>query len=196
MNITDHFKRISNITAYMAIFILIASCGGNKVKEDSKDVAEEHNDAKFDNAAQSAEAQFLVNAAEMNLEAISIGQLAQQNSTSIHVQELGKLMKQTHSKSFTDLTTLAKDKLATIPTSPTEAAQNDYKELTEKSGIEFDKHFADLMVREHTTAISAFEKASVDFTDEEIRNWATSMLPILRTNLDQAINCKKLCEKM
>lgn len=45
-------------------------------------------------------------------------------------------------------------------------------------------------------AIAAFEKASTDCRDTDIKEWAAAMLPDLNTNLDHAIDCQKKCEKM
>jgi putative membrane protein len=179
-----------------AILFGASSCMDNKKPEDTKDVAEEHNDAKFNNNKQEKDAEFLVKAAEINLEEISLGQLAQQNGRTTHVKELGKMMEDAHTKSLNDLTALAKKKMITIPTSPTNNSQEAYKKLNEKSGNDFDKQYADMMVSGHKDAIVVFEKASTDCSDSDIKEWATAMLPNLRTHLDHAIDCQKKCEKM
>jgi hypothetical protein len=48
--------------------LVIASCGFDQKPKDTKVVAEEQNDEKFDSNKQEKDAQFLVNAAEINLE--------------------------------------------------------------------------------------------------------------------------------
>jgi len=173
-----------------------SSCMDNKKPEDTKDVAEEHNEAKFNNNKQEKDAEFLVKAAEINLDEISLGQLAQQNGRTFLVKELGKMMEDSHTKSLKDLTALAKKKMITIPTSPTNNSQEAYKKLNEKSGNDFDKKYADMMVNGHKEAIAVFEKASTDCNDSDIKESATAMLPDLRKNLDHAIDCQKKCEKM
>jgi putative membrane protein len=193
----NRFKSpILQAAVFTAILFGVSSCMENKKPEDTKDVAEEHNDAKFNNNKQEKDAEFLVKAAEINLEEISLGQLAQQNGTTSHAKELGKMMEDAHTKALNDLTALAKKKNITIPTSPTDNAQADYKKLNDKSGIKFDKEYADMMVSGHKDAITVFEKASTDCSDSDIREWATAMLPDLRTHLDHAIDCQKKCEKM
>ena len=77
-------------TLIIAVIIGLSSCGNNNSK-DTKDVAEDHNDAKFDKNDNEKDAQFLVNAAEINMEEISLGQLAQQKGSTNHVKELGKI---------------------------------------------------------------------------------------------------------
>jgi putative membrane protein len=180
--------------SFIATVLLLISCGSNTKPVDTKEVAEEHNDAKFDNNKQEKDAQFLVNAAEINLEEIQLAQLAQKRGTAKHVQELGKMMEDAHAKSQRDLIALAQSKSISIPTSPTQDAQDAYKKLNDQSGSDFDLEYADLMVKEHKDAISTFEKASTDCNDTDIKNWASSSLPDLRTHLDHSIGCKRECE--
>ena len=197
MKKTNYIKEaLLQVTFVTTVLILIASCGYNQKPKDTKDVAEEHNDAKFDNNKQEKDAQFLVNAAEINLEEIQLGKLAQQNGKTTHVKELGKMMEDAHTKSLTDLTALAQTKMITIPTSPTDDAQDAYNKLNKKSGNDFDKAYADMMVSEHKDAISTFEKASTDGNDTDIRNWATASLPDLRAHLDHSIDCQEKCKEM
>lgn len=164
-------------------------------KEDPKDVAEEKNEAKFD-AKQEADAKFLVNAAEMNLEEIRLGQLAQLKGTLTDTKDLGKMMEDAHRKSLNELTVLAKQKLITIPTTLTDNGQNSYKKLNDKSGSDFDKDYCKMTVDSHKGAVSKVEKASTDSHDPDIRAWAASTLPSLRTHLDHAMTCQKKTENL
>ncbi|MDP3180182.1 MAG: DUF4142 domain-containing protein, partial [Bacteroidota bacterium] len=90
----------------------------------------------------------------------------------------------------------AKSKIVTLPTSSTNNAQDAYKKLNEKSGIDFDKAYADMMVSEHKDAIDIFDKASTDGNDSEIKNWATVSLPELRKHFDHSVECQKKCDNM
>lgn len=196
MNKNSYIKGALLLVTFVTIILLFSSCSNNQKPEDTKDVAEEHNEAKFDNNKQEKDAQFLVNAAEINLEEIQLGQLAQQIGRTTYVKELGKMMEKSHAKSLSDLTALAKSKMITIPTSPTDDAQDAYKTLNEKSGNDFDKAYVDRMVSGHKDAIAAFEKASTDCDDTDIRNWALASLPDLRTHLDHSIDCQKKVDKI
>ena len=191
------FPKVTMIqTIFVACILLVASCDYNQKPVDTKDVAEEHNDAKFDNNNQEKDAQFLVNAAKINMEEIHLGQLAQQKGRTTHVKELGKMMEEVHTKSLNDLTALAKSKMITIPTSPIDNAHDTYKILNEISGTDFDKAYADMVVSGHKNAIAAFEKASTYSYDTDIKNWATATLPDLHTHLDHSIECQKKCNNL
>ena len=187
--------RLLQATFISATLLGVSACENSKKAEDTKEVAEEHNEAKFDDTAKEKDAQFLVNAAEINLEEIALGQLAQKNSMMTDVKNLGEMMEKAHTKSLSELTGLAKKKIITIPTSATDDANDAYEKLSNKTGSDFDTKYCDMMVKGHKNAIELFEKASTQSDDTEIRDWAATMLPELRKHLDHAITCQKKCEK-
>ena len=191
-----NYKLILLQIAFFSATIFITSSCMNKEVKDTKEVAVESNDAKFNKNSNEKDAQFLVNAAEINIEEISLGKLAQQKGTTSHVKELGKMMEDQHTKSMNELVALAKLKNITLPTSQTESGQDAYKKLSTKSGIDFDKQYADMMVTGHKDAIALFEKASDDSTDPAIKAMATNIIPALKTHLNHAIMCQKECEKL
>jgi len=191
-----HFKTTLLQASFIAITLLVtSSCGDNQNAEDSKKIAEEHNEAKFENPNAERDAQFLVNAAEINMEEIRLGQLAQQNCMMTEVKELGKMMETDHAKCLSDLTDLASKKSMSLPTTPSDKAEDTYKKLSSKTGMRFDKEYCEMMVNGHKGAIEMFEKASTECNDAEIKSWAIATLPALRAHLDHAIDCEKSCEK-
>jgi putative membrane protein len=181
------FKKALLPVAFVATVLVVASCGYNQKPKDTKVVAEQQNDDRFDNNKQEKDAQFLVNAAEINLEQIQLGKMAQQKGGTAQVKELGKMMEAVHTKSLNDLKALAQSKMITIPTASTEKAQDGYNDLNEKSGNDFDRAYVDMMVSGHKDAIDTFEDASTDSNDTDIKNWATVSLPGLRTHLDHSV---------
>lgn len=175
------------------LLLTVTSCN-NPNTTDSKVIAEEHNDAKFENEKKE-DAKFLVNAAEINLEEIELGRLAQNRGITPQVKELGKTMETEHSKSLSDLQSLAAKKQITIPTTLTDDGMSSQKKLADVKGSDFDKEYVDMMVKGHKDAISKFEKISTDGYDSDIRNWAASMLPVFRQHLDEFITTQKQWEK-
>ena len=183
----------------VAIFLLgIAStgCGNNAKTEDSKEVAEEHNEAKFDESKREKDAQFLVEAAGINLEEIHLAHLARQSGKKADVKDLAKMMEESHQKALNDLNVLAMKKTITVPTTQTDESNKAYKELSDKSGKDFDKAYCDKMVKGHKDAIEKFQTEATEGHDEDIKAWAQTMLPVLRTHLDHAMTCQKKCENM
>lgn len=182
--------------ATLLIAIVILSSCMNSRLVDSKVIANEKNEEKFDKTDKEKDAEFLVNAAEMNLEEISLGKLAQQKGSMVQVIQLGKSMEESHTKMLNDLTGLAKRENVSIPTSPTESGQESYNKLNKKSDNEFAKEYSDLMVKNHKDAVDLFEKASKECTDSDIKAWAVSYIPTLKSHLEMAQECQKNCAKM
>jgi putative membrane protein len=151
------------------------------------EVAKDQNDGKFNDNDDEKNAKFLVKAAEIDLEEISLGKLAQKKSTNKDVKELGKKMEAAHTKSFADLQKLAAKKSISIPTETSQDTKDLYAKLDEKSEKDFNKDYADRMVSGHKDAIDLFEKHSTNSSDSDIRTWATSSLPELRTHLDHSV---------
>jgi putative membrane protein len=59
-------------------------------------------------------------------------------------------------------------------------------ELSLKSGAEFDKAYADLMVKDHKEDVDEFKKESEKGNDPELRAWAGETLPTLEHHLKMA----------
>lgn len=190
---------IKNSLIYSGILSItlfgMISCTNSQKTEDTKEMAEEHNEQKFDSNREEKDAQFLVNAAEIHLEEIQLSQIAQSNSTEPEVKKMGKIMESDHTKSLNDLKELASKKSITIPTSLTEDNKDAYKDLSNKSGEDFDKEYCEKMVEGHKKAIEKFEDASAKSEDAEIRAWAEASLPVLRSHLDHALTCQNKIEK-
>jgi putative membrane protein len=180
--------------AGMSMFFIASCDNGNP--DDTKEMAEDENDARFDERKSEKDAEFLVDAAEINLEEIKLGELAQQKGTTNDVKELGKMMVQSHTNALKDLKNLAANKSVALPGSLTEDGQEAYDKLNEKSGADFNKDYCDMMVKGHKNAIERFEWASSKATDSEIRNWASAMLPTLNEHLEHSNECLEKCKAM
>ncbi|MGF1556163.1 DUF4142 domain-containing protein [Paucihalobacter sp.] len=145
---------------------------------------------------QSEDAQFIMSASETNLKQIQMAQLAQQNGKTSEVRELGKMMEEAHTKSQKDLTALAERKNIRVTSSLEGSANDEYNELLNESIDDFDKAYTDMMISAHENIISAFEKASNDSSDKDIKNWATTSLPGLRKHLDHSLESRKKSTNM
>jgi putative membrane protein len=163
----------------------------------TEEVAKEQNDAKFNENAEQDNAKFLVKAAEINLEEISLGKLAEEKSTHADVKALAKMMVTAHTKASEELKGLAAKKSISIPAENTQDIKDAYQKLSDKKDQkDFDKAYVDMMVDGHKNAITLFEKESTESSDADIKAWATSMLPELRKHLDHAIVVQEKCKKM
>ena len=174
-------------TAVVAMSLGTVSCKDEKKAEDPKEVAEDQNEAKFDDVNDDKEddADYLVAAAEVDMKEIELGKLAQK-STNADVKALGQMMVDAHTKAAEATKALAAKKNISLPTSLTDKGDEAFKDLNDKTGHDFDKAYADKMVDGHEKMISKMEKASEKAADEEIRMWAANMLPELRKHLEHS----------
>lgn len=174
------------------ILMSLNSCKNESKQEDPKEVAEDQNEAKFDNQDNKEDdSEFLVDAAEINMTEIEAGKLAQTKSTNPEVKKFGQMLVDEHTKAATEVKAMADSRNISLPTSVTEEGQDKYNKLNEKSGVDFDKKFVDMMVDGHEKAIDKFKKASENATDQEIKTWASDNVSKLTAHLQHAKQLKQ-----
>jgi putative membrane protein len=199
-------KVLAALTLSAASIIMLPSCSSNSTseKKDTKEVAMEKNEEKFDGdkAEEKVEeklddAKFLVKVSEINLEEIALGKLAQEKGMDQSVKDLGKMMENAHTKAQFELTGLAAKKNMSIPTENTQDVKDAYNDLSKKTGADFDKAFTDKMVSGHKNAIDKFEHAvESDCKDADVKAWASNTLPELRKHLEHAQATQEKVSKM
>ncbi|MCD6018160.1 MAG: hypothetical protein K0S53_1281 [Bacteroidetes bacterium] len=172
--------------------VVISSCGTKETPaKDAEVIADEKNDANH-TVPKETDAEFIVNANVINLKEIQLGQLAQSNYALKDVSELGKMMEKEHTEAMKDLETLAAKKQIAISKTITGNETDEYEKLKNMVGAEFDKAYCDLMVKGHQDAIAMFTEASLHSSDNDIKAWATKMLPPLKNHLDHAQHCQSI----
>jgi len=181
-------KLIFKPFALFAFIIAISACSNREKQKENKSIVEEQ-EASFNNVATKSDSLFLVNVAQINLEEIKLGMLAQQISMTNDIEELGKIMEVDYTKFLNDLITLAVQKKIAIPTISTKDLKKEYKKLGKKAGGDFDLAYSTMMIDKIREIIFVFDAASNKADDAEIKLWATTSLPILRAQLDKAMSC-------
>jgi putative membrane protein len=171
------------------------SCKNEPKQEDPKEVAEDANDAKFETDSIEDDANYLVDVAEIDKTEIEIGKLAQQKGISQSVKDFGKMLVEDHTKSLEQVNVFAKKQNVTLPTTITDMGKDEYEKLNKKSGADFDKKFADMMVEGHKKAIDVMTKISEKDSNQEIELWASNELSVLTAHLVKAKELKKLVDR-
>lgn len=167
----------------------LASCKQEPKQEDPQEVAEDANEEKFEDMANDSlvkDSDYVVLAAATNRAEIELAKLAQTKSTNADVKALAKELEAAHTTSEKGVKDLAAKKNITIPATLSEDGQEEYADLNEKSGVDFDKAYADAMVDGHEKYINKVEKAAEKAEDPDIKMWAANTLPALRAHLDKA----------
>lgn len=188
---------VSKVVLGTGILLLsLNSCKNETKQEDTKEVAEDQNEAKFDSIdSKEDDSEFLVDATEINLAEIEIGKLAQTKSTNPEVKKFGKMLVDEHTKLASEVKTVADSRNFSLPTSITEEGKEEYNDLNKKTGIDFDKKFTDMMIDGHEKAIDKFTKAAENANDAEIKAWASKNVASLTAHLQHAKQLKQDLDK-
>jgi putative membrane protein len=163
--------------------LLTASCSHEK---DSTEVAEDVNKENLDKDGEKA-ADKLVHAYSANLFEIQAAEQAAMNASTEDVKKLSAMLIEAHSKMNVDVKTLADAKGVTLPVDLTEDQRKELEKLAEKTGIDYDKAFTDKMKNKHEDAVKFYEKTSEKCDDPQIRNWASTTAPEVRSHLDMVL---------
>ncbi len=171
------------LTLFAAMLFAVTSCKDKPA--DTEEVAEEQNDDKFEDNSKENDAEFMVEAAELDMMEIELGKIAL-NSTNAEVKAHGQMMIDEHTKAANEMKALAAAKGVTLPASLTEDGMEAAKKLRDKKAEDFNEAYIDMMVDNHEKAVTKFENNADRSDDPEIKAWATKTLAALRTHLEHS----------
>lgn len=180
----------------VACMFVMTSCGPKSNKEeDSKEVAEDQNEAKFEDTNLEDDTEFVVAAADGGMYEVQAAQLALTKGSSKKVKEFAQKMVDEHGKGNEELKALAQQKNITIPATLSEKMQKRYDDLAAKSGADFDKAYCDAMVKDHKDDLDKFKEAADDAKDADVKTWAAGKVPVLEHHLSMAEETEKAIKK-
>jgi putative membrane protein len=105
---------------------------------------------------------------------------------SMSIRSFGQMMVTDHTKANNELKTLADQKGVDVPTTLSASKQAMLDSLTGASGAAFNMMYARMMVSSHQETVSLFETQADNGQDNELKTWASQMLPTLRHHLEMA----------
>lgn len=170
----------------------MASCGNTNTPDDSKEVAENQNEAQFDNTKLEKDSEFAVKAADGGMMEVMMGELAQKNSTMQELKDYGKMLVTDHSKANEELKALAAQKNISLPAAMSSDHQKKYDDMAKKIGQDFDKDFIDMMIDDHEDDIDLFKDEADNGNDADIKAFASKTLPTLQQHLDRIKQIKDM----
>lgn len=129
------------------------------------------------------DAKFAVDAADGGLAEVELGKLAQQKATTRELKDFGAMMVSDHSIINEKMKNIAKNKGITLPQVTGEYRQKIRKDLSDKSGKDFDRAYVTTMIKDHKEDIKTFETAMKELRDTDLRTFAGTNLPILKKHL-------------
>lgn len=170
------------LVIFLGVFLigLTYSC---KNESEAKEAAEEINEDRFENSKED-DAEFVVEAATMDLKNIELAKLASK-STNAEIKTHAKMIEEGHTKLYNEIKMMAEQKQIAIPLTMTTDAIDEYKDLSDKTGADFDKKYLDIMIDNHEKEIKKYENYVEDSKDAEIKTWASNTLAGLRSHLQE-----------
>ncbi len=165
------------------------SCSNHE--KDSKEAAEEMNEAKFDREGEK-EADKLVHAYAANLYEIRASENATMNAATEDVKKLAGMLIEAHTKMNEDVKSLASGKGVSLPTDLSDEQRKHLEKLAEKSGMDYDKAYTEQMKDKHEDAIDFYQKTADKCDDADIKAWANNTVPEVRSHLDMVMTSYNL----
>lgn len=183
-------KRIFRILTLASLVLMLAcdtrreSDSDTNDNEDSKEVAEEANDEKFDDKSMENDADFVANTVAANYGEIKFAGLATQRSANPEVKKAAAMMVEDHTKALNELKTLAQSKAITVPVEEDDEARRKTERFSDEAGKDFDKKWCNEMIDRHDESIRKFENRMEKTEDAELKAWISKTLPVLRNHRD------------
>jgi putative membrane protein len=182
-------KRIFRILTLASLVFMLA-CDARRESDsdnaydndDSKEVAEEANDEKFEDNDMEKDADFVANTVAANYGEIKFAELANQRSSNPEVKKAADMLIKDHTKSLNELKTMAQSKAITVPVEADDEAKRKTERFSDEAGKDFDKKWCKEMVDKHDEMINKFEKRMEKTEDADIKAWIGKTLPVLKTH--------------
>ncbi|TXF74930.1 DUF4142 domain-containing protein [Chryseobacterium sp.] len=129
---------------------------------------------------------FADDAARGGMMEVMMGELAATNASNSRVKELGNMMVQDHGKANDELKNWASAIGYPLPTKLDAEKQKKYDDLMTKKGVDFDRAYSSLMVKDHKEDIAAFKKEAADGAEDGLKLFAGKTVPTLEHHLVQS----------
>ena len=130
--------------------------------------------------------QFVKDTARGGTTEVQLGELAKEKALSPAIKSFGERMVADHGKINEELQQIVARKGATLPTSLTRKENRELEKLQKLSGKDFDKAYADLMVKDHKKDLKEFQDAIKDLKDPDLRAFAQKTLATLEQHYGMA----------
>jgi putative membrane protein len=139
----------------------------------------------------SVDRMFVVNAEKSNLKERFLGRLALERSHNDDVKAYAKMLVDDHSAALKNLVDLMDQKGMSQPTTLPEAREEALDKFKGLTGSAFDQKFVDLMIQDHEKAVNTFKQEASAAQDNDVRKYASDLLPTLEKHLQKALELKK-----
>ena len=117
---------------------------------------------------------------------VQLGELAAQKAENQGLKDFGQRMVNDHGKANSELRRIAESKGAMLPAEMSHKENFEINRFQKLSGKDFDKEYAENIVKDHKKDVKEFEEATKELTDPDLRAFAEKTLPTLQEHLRMA----------
>jgi putative membrane protein len=144
-------------------------------------------------AASTSDQIFVNEAARGGKMEVELGKLAQKNGSNPEVKAFGTQMITDHTRLNNELDSVAKAGGLSVPTDLNSQQKAEFQDLSKAFDKSFDRRYADLMVKDHTDDLAAFQKAETDTKDKQLKKAIADAIPVIQHHLHMA---KSMADKV
>jgi putative membrane protein len=183
-------RLIYAVLALSGLSLLACNSSSSSGHADTVDSANKVN--KEVKAVQPDASNFVVNAANGSMMEVELGKIAEDRAANARVKAFGAMMVKDHSEANDNLKNIANSLNIAVPDSVSNDSRKEIDNLKKKNGKDFDKAYVKMMVDDHKKDIAEFRKCADNCSDSTVKNFASTLLPVLEKHLDsiQAIAAK------
>jgi putative membrane protein len=150
-----------------------------------------HQDDAAQSKADMADAHFAKGAAQGGMAEIQLGKLAADRGSNSVVKAFGERMVAQHGAVGDQLKAAAQQANIVLPITVSSKDQQIYDRLARLNGSDFDRVYADDMVRDHEQDLNEFQNEANNGKNSSIRTFAAQTVPMIQQHLNQAREMQK-----
>jgi len=137
--------------------------------------------------------EFVTRASAAGLGEVELGKLALEKSSAADIRAFAQKMVEDHGKSGAELAALARARMLSVASQPSEAQRTALAQLRQKSGQQFDTAWTEQMTKDHDEAVLLFSAAgTLEDDDKELAAFARKTLPVLTGHQQLAAHLGKV----
>jgi predicted outer membrane protein len=164
-------------TLVAASLIAGPAVAGDENKADKQSKADK--EMKAERAASDPKS-FIKHAGEGGIAEVQLGQLAAERAQSPEVKQFAQKLVQDHTQANQQLQQIAQQKSVELSREVTGKNKEALDKFRSLSGQEFDREFLKHQAKHHEKDIRTFEQVANTSTDQEVKQFAQQVLPVLR----------------
>jgi putative membrane protein len=188
----SHQKTKALLRPLALFLVLAASITATEAQDSSASTAPSSSAAPMEPTTLShGDKKFIKKVARASTNEVALSQLADSRSSSPDVKSLARMMITDHTQANADLGALAKAKEIDISKQVDEGKMDDVSSLSSKSGTDFDKAYAGLMVSAHKGAVELFKDEVATGKDPDVVTFAKKYVDTLSMHLEHAVALEK-----